>query len=172
MKNTIVISVIILLLTSCGQESGDYYFEFDQVDHYSIEIDEGELFERMDDPDLTPSQELQQELIINDTPKSLSDTLFIAELENIDFRKTQITGDKIESINEIFKEKSHDESLAMACIAVYRDILIFRNKGKIVGISKICFTCLQHQTLGTKWNTSELGQSGDYAKLKAILYDK
>lgn len=171
MKSIFTILVMTLLLTSCGQQLGEYYFEdFDQVDHYSIEIDSGELFDTIDEPNLTEDQQLRQDIIINDTPSSLSDTLFINELEKIGFEKNKITGKKIQSIRDIFREKSHSESLGMSCVAVYRDILIFRKNGKIVGIAKVCFSCLQHQIHGTSANTFEFGQSGDYEKLKSILY--
>ena len=165
----ILILLILFTLCSCGQKLGEFYFDFDNVEHYSIEIDENELFELEEKKYLSESEKLQIELVINDFPESISDTLFINKLEKSGFTKTLIEKSKNEDLNNLFREKSHKESLYAACIAAYRDILIFRKNGKVIGIAKICFSCSQNRIIGTDANTFEFGQSGDYGKLAKIL---
>ena len=76
---------------------------------------------------------------------------------------------KFESIDKIFIEKSTLENIATACIHVYRDILIFKKEGKVIGTAKICFDCMSKQIKGTTANTENFGQDGDYEKLEKIL---
>jgi hypothetical protein len=59
--------------------------------------------------------------------------------------------------------------MGIACIAIYRDILVFRNHGKICGIAKVCFKCGIHVIVGTESKTDEFGQAGDYNKLNQLL---
>jgi hypothetical protein len=58
----------------------------------------------------------------------------------------------------------------MACIPAYRDILIFRKRGEIVGISKVCLDCWKNQTHGTVNNRLGIDQHENYGKLQEILY--
>ena len=170
MKATFYIFGITFLLGSCGQRLGEYYFEFDAVEWHTIEVDEGPLFELLDQPGLSESQQLQIDIIINNKPESIADTASITGLEKIGFTKSVIKDPKkVNAIKEIHREKSHKESVSTSCVAVYRDILILRNQGKIVGVSKICFECHKHQIRGTNAKTWGFGQSGDYGKLARIL---
>ena len=169
---------LLALLFSCNSsknnsenKDGDYFFDFDELVHYRIEIDENVLLEKEDDQNISPEEQLQIDLIIMDEPNSIVDTSFIAELENIGFEKKQIEKDQFEKINEIFREKEVDEAIAYSCIAVYRDILIFKKNNKITGMAKICFSCDQNRIYGTSANTINFGQEGDYGKLNKILND-
>ena len=171
MKNVFIILLVFSVVVGCGQGQDDYYFDFDQIDHYSIEVDENKLLDRYDALDLSEEESLLLAVIIRDTPTSLSDTAFLADLESAGFQKKILKGSKLEEINEIFRKKLHKEVSAMACIAVYRDVLVFRKKEKIVGIAKICFSCKQNQIHGTEIETWDFGQSGDYDKLESILKD-
>ena len=158
MNKSLLIVGIILLAFSCGQQKGAYYFDFDQVDYYSIKIDENELFALEEKKNLTQNQHLKIDIILNDKPEIISDTSFISKLTKIGFKKNIVTKNKYTELNEIFREKSHDEVYALACVHVYRDILIFKKSDSIIGIAKICFDCLGNQIIGTKVETMEFGQ--------------
>ena len=54
---------------------------------------------------------------------------------------------------------------------MYRDIIIFKNKGTTVGVAKICFRCDQSSIIGTIANTDEFGMSGDFDRLDKLLKD-
>lgn len=169
MKFTIPVLIVVYLFLGCGQKLGEYYFDFDSVDCYHNEIDDLQLLE-LDQSKLTPKQQMLNDLVLEDTPKSIVDTAFITQLEPIGFKKNRISEvEKINTLKEIYREKSHKESFATTCITVYRDILIFRSNDSIVGISKICFDCQNHKTIGTQVNMDNFGQSGDYGKLARLL---
>ncbi|MDG1332223.1 MAG: hypothetical protein P8P74_07825 [Crocinitomicaceae bacterium] len=170
MKSTFVILIIALLLASCGSKQGNYYFDCDQIDHYSIEIDEDVLFGRMiDSAALSENELLQQAVIIGETPTSINDTFILEDFGAIGFEKNTIHGGKLQEIKEIFKEKNHKERLVTSCVAIYRDVFVFRKNGKIVGLAKVCFGCMMRQINGTDADTFHFAQSGDYAKLESIL---
>ena len=90
-------------------------------------------------------------------------------MEKINFQKSEIDKSKFGEINKIFVEKTVNQIADYACIAVYRDILIFKKQNKTVGIAKICFECFKKQIIGTNANTENFGQDGDYEKLEKIL---
>jgi hypothetical protein len=169
MKTILQISITLILLTGCSQRLGDYYFDFDEIDHYSIEIEEDDIFNNLDASNLSEIEVLQNDLLISNTPKSVTDTLFLKNIDKTNYSKNDVSQEELSLINDIFREKSHKNPSWFACIAVYRDILIFRKQGKIVGISKICFHCSQNEIFGTNSNTDEFGQSGDYGQLEEIL---
>jgi len=144
------------------------FFDFDELNHYRIEIDENVLLDR-EGSNLTKDEKLQNDLIIMDKPEKISDTSFISKLEKIGFKKSSISNSKFDRINNIFSVKQPKESIAYSCIAVFRDILVFKKNNKIIGIAKICFSCDQNRIIGTEKETINFGQDGDYSELYKIL---
>ena len=155
--------------TETANVAEPYFFNFDELAHYRIDIDGEALLEKEGDTDINAEEQLQIDLVLMDAPHSINDTLFVAELENIGFAKNQVDRKKFKRINELFKEKEVEESIANDCVAVYRDILIFRKNHKIIGMAKICFRCNQHKIYGTSLNTWNFGQDGDYNRFRKIL---
>lgn len=146
------------------------YFDFDKVEHYYFDIDENVLWETEAKNTKSDKEEKQLTLLIQHNPDKLSDSTFLIGLESLDFIKKEIPVERFVKINEIFCERKHQEVLAMSCIAVYRDILIFKKENKTIGFAKVCFSCNQSVIAGTTQNTDEFGQSGDYKKLYKLLH--
>lgn len=169
MIKKIVLIGTVFLAISCSRKEGAYYFNFDQVDHYSIEIDESTLFDLEEKTNLSRNEQLKVDLIVNYKPESIEDTLFVPKLEQFGFTKQKVPDEKFAALKELFREKSHKEVYHLLCIHVYRDVLIFKRNDSIIGMAKICFECLDSQIVGTTANTSEFGQSGDYGKLRKLL---
>jgi len=169
MKKNSWLMGILLVVIGCGQKLGNYYFEFDKIEYYTIKIDKNKLIKAQGKPNLTKNQLLQIDLVIKNKPEDLTDTSFIHDLENIGFQKKKILPTNYQEIKEIFREKSHKNNSSTTCIAVYRDIIIFREKEEIKGIAKICFDCGKSQIIGTNANTIEFGKSGDYSRLARII---
>lgn len=145
------------------------YFSFDQVEHYYFDITEEAILKIMDKERKSEKEAKQIELLIKHTLNTLSDTIELHNIDEIGYVKQKIAENKFEKLNQIFCERKHKEALAMACIAIYRDILVFKKNGRIIGTAKICFECNQHVITGTSKNTNEFGQSGDYEKLYKLL---
>jgi hypothetical protein len=143
------------------------YFDFDEVIHYKTEITEEELFN-----DKNKIDKVKKGIILEKIPNSIMDTTFIAQLEQIGFKKTKISPSRFEELNDIFSFKINFSSESSACLYIYRDIIVFKKKSKIVGISKICFDCNASEVFGANYNTNSFGQNGDYEKLNLLLNSK
>ncbi len=78
---------------------------------------------------------------------------------------------KFEQMDSIFVERPERKPFngKFSCLHFYRDILIFKNRGKIIGTVKTCFDCFDTQITGANANTENFGQGEDYRKLKKIL---
>ena len=182
------ISVIICFLTlwSCGTDNtkeekisnplmtpttvtGQKFFEFDEIDYYFNDYDENNMMELSDNVSRSELDSLKEGFIIGDIPHSMSDLSCLDKLVNVGYKKKSIEKSKFSDIQSVFSVKPTDEVVVTMCIYVYRDILVFKNKGKIVGVAKICFDCLGHQIIGTNANTNFFGQNGDFNKLSRIL---
>jgi len=146
---------------------GENFFDYDAILHYKNKLDSidnivaNETNSKLD--------KLKYDIILGDKPNKIVDTNFVINMEKIGFVKSSVDKNKFPVINKIFIEKTVNESVDYACIAVYRDILIFKKKEKIIGIAKICFECNKNQVVGTNKNTENFGQDGDYEKLDKVL---
>lgn len=149
------------------EEKCQPYFSFDQVDHYYYDISESELFE---DENMSTKETARYEFLVEDKLNKLSDTIYIKELIKLKFIKNEVQKTKFEALNQIFCERKHTNSYEFSCIPIYRDILVFKDKNKTIGLAKICFECGQSRIVGTTSNTEEFGQSGDYGKLHKLLH--
>jgi hypothetical protein len=145
------------------------YFEFDQVDHYYLEISEAAVWD-LEIKNFRSEKEAKQLQILTEyVPYNVTDTLLVGSLEGLDFVKSILKPSKFKRLGQLFCERQHDEVWGSPCIAIYRDVLVFRKRNQITGVAKICFECEQHVIVGTKLNTTDFGQSGGYGKLKKLL---
>jgi len=183
MKNNlafVAIFIIFLILLSCHNnvESNQNikvfdpsecvpYFDFDKIEHYYTDIDEEKVWDS--EKSKTEREKKLLNLLIQDTLSDLSDTTALKDIEKLDFKKKDVPSDKFSQINKIFCERKHTEIEETSCEAFYRDIFVFKKKNKIIGTAKICFSCDKNIIAGTKLNTNEFGQSGDYGRLAQIL---
>ena len=158
-----------LLNNSTDIKIGEKFFDYDEIEYYSTNIDEEKIGKLLDNQTKSEIDSIKMGVILDDIPNSISDLSFIENLERIGYKKSKVDKSKFNDIDKIFVEKSVKEITATLCIYVYRDILIFKKEGKVVGTAKICFDCLAHQIKGTKVNTDNFGQDGDYGKLATIL---
>ena len=55
-----------------------------------------------------------------------------------------------------------------ACAPIYRDIYVFRNNNKIVGIAKICFGCQIVDFVSEKYNFQRYGECESLIKLENL----
>lgn len=148
---------------------GNEYFKYDEIEFYHIDFDENNILQLEENKNKSETDKLKFNLIIGDFPEKINQIEFLNSMEKISFIKKEIDKTKFPAINKIFIEKTVSESYDNACIAIYRDILVFKNKGKIIGFAKICFDCEQNIIIGTQYNTENFGQDGDYKNLKIIL---
>lgn len=154
-----------------GQDSiGKPYFIYDEVDHYFNDYDPSSEENRYDRNFVkTKLDSLELSFIYGSTPTDTSDFEYISYLEKIGFKRTALDKNRVVALDRIFIEKERTNFSVMRCIYTYRDILVFKKNGKIVGVVKICFQCDGHIITGTTANTDGFGSDDDFKYLKMIL---
>jgi len=174
-------SFILIICFSCNHSTFETenaiekctpYFTFDSVEHYYVRADTNKstAIERRNN--LSEVERKQLNMMYEDTAKVIADSIIYQNLEQINFIKVVVPSTKFDIINKIFCEKNLDSYESAACIPIYRDILIFKNKNKTVGFAKVCFQCGMSLIVGASEKTTMLYTHDDYTKLKEILYSK
>lgn len=171
-RNAVIILMSIWFLSACKEKDCIPYFEFDKVDHYSIVIPTDNVWYIQAKENKSVNERKLLDLLEQDTPLTLSDTPILRGIEKLSFVRRLLPDSTLEDMRYIFCERKHAYAEYAPCIPIYRDILVFRKKGQIIGVAKICFECFQSSIIGTDRNTEEFGQSGDFYKLKQILHSE
>ncbi len=148
---------------------GKYYFDFDEVVYYSAS-------DKYPDPDQIREKEVKTkidtmtiEIMQGYLPQATSDTIYIAYFDSIGFKKKIIPEGKQNALREIFREKSVENSETAACAWTYRDFYLFKKKGKVTGIAKLCYECGIDEFIGTTASTIGFGYYGEYGQLREIV---
>lgn len=145
------------------------YFGFDAVEHYSIAISEEDVFKLREKPRLTNLEKRQLEALLDYGPDSIGNDAHFRHLERLGFSKRNMNAAQMDTLRSIFCERAHEDFATTACVAVWRDILLFKQQGALTGTAKICFDCYRSSINGTNRNTAEFGGSGDFALLERLL---
>lgn len=148
------------------------YFDYDQVVYFHNPVSSDGIFDVVTKENKTPKEKAFVEMMIDDTFSVMADTAQILNLKEMGFKESVVPSTEFASLDSIFCERKHESWLATSCIPEYRDILVFKKKHKIVGVAKICLECMKSVISGTKRNTDQFGQSGDYDKLSILLHGK
>lgn len=167
----LLLTILSLSLLSCTPKKKEY-FDFDKIDHYSIIVSDLEIMEINRDTLRSKLDSLKSEIVGYNTPINMSDLSFINKLEEMGFQKTAVDTSKFATIKNIFKEKEFTSGEYTSCEPYYRDILIFKKQNKVIGTAKLCFDCMKSQIHGSKANTKNFGDSGEFKKLEGILKNK
>lgn len=170
------ILILSLILFSCNENKQTIssntdlpFFHFDKVEYYHPKITQKEFHNIIMNPNKSREEEALLQILTGDVPVSIKDTLFIKNMEILNFKKDVIDPKLHSKISHLFSLRKAKHSLAPTCKSDYKDILIFREKNIIVGMAKISFDCKRHQMIGERYNDSKFGQSGEYEELKKIL---
>lgn len=182
MKFKIICFSLLLLLFACSKKietsnndenffkksietrkPGRPFFEFDKVEHYFMDISKDDANDLFRKEKTSKHDSILSHLLIQ------NDMKYTDELENYNFKKNIINESKLDSIKSIFSENNCETSFAAACIPIYRDIFIFKNKDKVVGKAKVCFDCQLDYIVGSRANTDNFGQCGDFEKLERVI---
>lgn len=151
--------------------SKNKFFAYNKIDYYRIDTKEIEIHDLFDNQSNSEIDSFKYGIILGQIPWSAADTTFINQLKNIGYHRYEIDNSKFDSFDKIFIEKTSKNHITSNCkVAVYRDLLIFKQNDKIIGTTKICFSCFRNQIHGTKANTINFGGDGDYGKLATLLH--
>ena len=114
-----------ILPTNCGNP----IFDFDEVEYYHSD------FNSFDN------------ILLNKDFNSFNDTINFKDLTKF-YEKINIKKEDYSILKNIFcGTKKVNETYNYECLPVYRDVLIFRKKTKIIGFIKICFSCSHYNLI-------------------------
>lgn len=149
------------------------YFDFDEVIYVRILISDKEINQLYIKEN---KSEMEQKLfevlakpLIND---DIEEVIIVKDLERIN--KTERTIDKkyFETLNNtIFIEKKCDDYAPAVCDPFYRDILLFKKNGILIGVAKFSFNGRVCDFAGTTANHECFGAFGEFDELRKILSD-
>lgn len=152
---------LFILLSSCQ----DKHFQFDNIDHYKINISDNDLNILLSKENKSDKENdlvlLLSEDFIDDNKNEL-----VTHLNELYPYKQKINEPKISELKAIYHNSFNFSK--SKCIPVYRDILIFKQDDSILGISKICFDCNMQYTIKNDGKNIEIDNS-DFEKLEKIL---
>ena len=141
-----IVYCVLIFNVNCKNKNSEKkleLFNFDKVEHYytdnksSIYLSINKKhFENLDE-----TEKKYLKILDNGLPAKNCDTTFISELQNLNFKKVTAEKLNLNKYRDIFSSEFCNEMQDNGCIPIYRDIYVFRNKNKIVGIAKICFKC-------------------------------
>lgn len=149
---------------------GTKFFDYNSIEYFKIEISGSEVEDIYKNETKSEIDLLKEGVILGHIPSSISDSDFIYKLTTIGYKKFKIDRSRFGEFDKLFIQKSATNKILTKCKGdVYRDILIFKKDNKVIGTAKICFSCLRNQIRGSRANTFDFGQNGDYTKLAQLL---
>ncbi|MHB1278835.1 MAG: hypothetical protein ACYC1Q_10590 [Bacteroidia bacterium] len=185
MKSFLSFTILLIALSACNPASdkqnesveslkpepfiGKKFFDYDAIEHYSIEIEEAEVIALYNNKSKSVLDSFKIGLIGEDLPMDIFDFASFDQLEKVGYKKSSIDTSKFDEMDRIFVEKTPKEFKRAACMPVYRDILIFKRNDKNVGTAKVCFDCDSHQIHGAAANTENFGLADEYWDLRNLL---
>lgn len=180
MKQLLNLTILCVFLNSCSfekkeekaQKVGKSYFDYDKIEYYFNDFDESKEKELWGKENKSAIDSLKMSLLSGNTPKNLNDLSFLEKIQDAEYELKTFDKTNYKVIDEIFVEKKTISSALASCMPLYRDILVFKKGGQIVGVAKICFGCMMYHIIGTTANTENFGQDGDYIKLEKLLHGK
>ena len=169
----VVVFCFLIININCKNKKSEKkldLLDFDKVEHYStnnkssiyLSINK-KRYENLDE-----NEKKYLNILDNNPPIKNSDTTFVSELQNLNFKKVTAKKLYINKYREIFSSAFCNEMQKNACAPIYRDIYVFRKNNKIVGIAKICFECQIVDFSSDKINWQGYGQCESLEKLEKM----
>lgn len=148
---------------------GASFFDFDEIDYYRPKKIRRDVSVLGAKEDKTPDDLLKIKILISKYPESISNDYFLKDFSKLGLKKYVIKKSHLSKIDGVFSVKENGFFTVSGCIAIYNDILVFKKKGKVTGLVKICFDCNQFVFRGSNEDVSSFGDNNDLSILKSIL---
>lgn len=171
----LIICTILFSISECStlnQSNDTGYFDFDKAIHYKIEYSSLKMHQIRKKKDKTEEDILLLGIYYDTLYDSINKNSVFNNLETLGYRKNEISTKKNKKLKEIFKNRNLKKGYTYTCIPEFKDIIIFKKRQELVGVAKIAFECKKNRILGSKTNTFDFGQKGNYEKLQKILHEK
>jgi len=177
-----IFTLIVIAISSCNHSKKEEiknttkatkkelrpFFDSNKIDHYYLDFSDDEFTKFIRKDNLTKEEEEFSDLFMGHFPNTIPKEDFEKSLLNHNYKKSDLSTKQQSEIQNIFSEKDSLMDYGYACVAEYRDIFLFKNKEKTIGIAKICFKCSRFQIIGSKIDVSGFGK--ELGKLKKIVH--
>ncbi|KPE50499.1 hypothetical protein [Chryseobacterium indologenes] len=165
-----LIPCLLLSQSSLADNQNSRFFDFDQIDHYSIKISTAEISE-MEFKNQKKDAFLL-EIIRRNYPEKTDDAIS-KTLTDHGFSIKTVDKALYPELTDIFSEKECSDHIGGGfCIPTFRDILVFRKDHQVVGVVKVCYQCRFAILRGTQKNVRNFGSCGDFLRLEKLLENK
>ncbi|WP_163399873.1 hypothetical protein [Flavobacterium fluviatile] len=144
------------------------FFDSDEIEHFYLNFSDDDFYKLIRKDNKTEKELEFSDLFVGYYPDNIPED-FEKILLKHNYKKSKLNIKQQKRIESVFSEKDLPIPDAAACIAEYRDIFIFKKRGRIIGISKICFKCNRFQIIGSKIDVSIFGFPDELDKLKKIV---
>jgi len=163
--------LVLLFIASCNKKKSEKpipFFKFDEVTHYQIDDENAisKLFQVSQSERTESDKEFFKILMEYNYPKSVNHLTFFKNLETLYPKKNQIPSNLFPELSKIFSQSNVANNVEYACEPFFRDIFIFKNNDKIIGIAKICLECEKSSFVGANGETQNFGSNKEFEKLK------
>ena len=145
------------------------FFVFDQVDHYHTSISDAYVKSLYEKPDKKRTDLAMLQIIGGNVPVSGADTVFIRNMDILGFSEKTLDKSENEQLSKIFSKQEPASPAPPAAQPVYRDVLIFRRGGRVIGMAKLDMASGKSHIIGSRYNTLDFGRAGEFAQLRPIL---
>lgn len=165
-----LIPYLLFSQSSHADNQNSRFFDFDQIDHYSIKISTDEI-SKMEFKN-QKKDALLREIIRGNYPEKADDTIS-KTLTDHGFSIKTVDKALHPELNDIFSEKECSDHIGGGfCIPTFRDILVFLKDHQVVGVVKVCYQCRFAILRGTQKNVRNFGSCGDFLRLEKLLENK
>lgn len=145
-----------------------YYFDFDEVVYYKTDKGFDDLI-AIDKKEIMTLKDSVTNQLMGEFEEAIPYDVAAAYLDTIGFEKKVLPASKHDALMEIFKEKLKKRIEWTTCEPIYRDIYVFKKKGKVSGIAKLCYECGDSRFIGTSAETGDFGMDGEFGKLRELV---
>ena len=166
--------LVLLFIARCNKKESEKlvpFFKFDEVIHYQVN-DQDEVWKLLEisESERTESGKNFYKILMEyNYPISVSNSTFLKNLETLYPIKNQIPKNLFAELSQIFSQSNIADNAEYACEPFFRDIFIFKNNNKIIGIAKICLECEKNSFVGANGETQNFGSNGEFEKLKYLI---
>jgi len=166
------IFLLLFLILSCKSKEEKMFFDFDNVEYYSLYKNEEKEIIENNRKGIKDS--ILNNILYSELPDKLDDNVFYKTINSNGFSKFELSQKDIEYLkNDVFLEKFSLNvfQLNKACAPEYRDILVFKKNNEISGIAKICFSCGQFYIISSKREiqVENFGTEEEYKALEKLF---
>jgi hypothetical protein len=152
MKNITLLTLLLIISCQSIDNRPSLFSNSDEINFYRVKKESENLFGN----DSIEVPKVFTKILLDNEPKKLPNSNEILLLEKY-YQKIPLNPESTKKIVEIFTDagfpiNNASFNVSSICAPVYRDILVFKNEGKVIAYAKICLSCYKNYIVLEKNN--------------------